>query len=280
MAKSWQLFVEEHLSGVEEALNSMTQQAQLASDLQECALYALQGGGKRLRPLLVLATVEALGAPISLDVVHAACALEFIHTYSLIHDDLPCMDNADMRRGRPTLHKAFGEAKALLTGDWFLTHAFCLLSKPCMAHPQLLEILARHAAGRGMIGGQWTELFAEQTSAADFEKIAAEKTGALFGAALGMGAALTAHADAVQWMQEVGIAMGVVFQIILDDLDDLETDEKSLALCYGPRVAIKIASELLKKCRVLLMRLPRPEVLLDFLSILEAKTAEAHMRFS
>ena len=135
------------------------------SQLFHSARYSLLNGGKRIRPLLVLATCQSLGGNENAALI-PACAIEMVHTYSLIHDDLPCMDNDDFRRGVPTSHKAFSESFAVLTGDFLLTQAFQTLSKaPFLSSDQkvhLIELLSTYSGGDGMVGGQVMDIESEK----------------------------------------------------------------------------------------------------------------------
>ena len=157
--------------------------------------YSMGAGGKRLRPALVLGAAELFDPEGQIDPLPAAVAVECLHTYSLIHDDLPCMDDDDLRRGRPTCHKAFDEATALLAGDALLTLAFTLLATAYAAHPALAVALGRElgtaAGSTRLIGGQMADLLAEKkpdVSAADLEFIHLNKTAAMIEAALVAGA--------------------------------------------------------------------------------------------
>lgn len=195
--------------------------------LHRALRYSVLGGGKRLRPLLVLAAAEAAGRDDMDGLLPTACALEFIHSYSLIHDDLPALDNDDVRRGRPACHRAFGEATALLAGDGLLTLAFRCLAMPVpgVASDRQLLIVAEVAAAAGvagMVGGQAEDIAAEG-QALPIETLKAinrKKTGALFRAAARAGALLggagPAALDAVTAYAE---HFGAAFQI-LDDLAD------------------------------------------------------------
>ena len=201
--------------------------------------YSLQAGGKRLRPVLLLAASElfpaAAGGP---DPLPAAVALECIHTYSLIHDDLPCMDNDDLRRGRPTAHKAFDEATALLAGDALLTHAFVLLGSHYGPGPglSLVRELASAAGSEHLIGGQMEDLLAEKkagTTAAELDYIHLNKTAAMIEAALVMGGIVgRADDDALHTLRLAGRQLGLAFQII-DDILDATADTAVLGKTAG-----------------------------------------------
>lgn len=201
--------------------------------------YSLEAGGKRLRPVLVLAAAELAG-PTEADPLPAAVAIECLHTYSLIHDDLPCMDNDDLRRGRPTAHRAFDEATALLAGDALLTHAFGLLaeayaSRPTLAHA-LIRTLADAAGSQRLIGGQMEDLLAEKktdATADELEFIHLNKTAAMIEAALVMGGHLGGFAPSVlAELRNAGRHLGLAFQII-DDLLDATADTATLGKTAG-----------------------------------------------
>lgn len=190
--------------------------------------YSLLAGAKRLRPILTLAAAEAVGARAKdlMNVLPAACAVELIHTYSLIHDDLPCMDDDDLRRGRPTSHKVFGEGVAVLAGDALLTRAFGLLGavKPSKRYPlsMILEETAISAGSLRLIAGQVADLEAEgkKLSIADVRFIHERKTAAMVVLSLRLGA-MTANATSRQLkaLTEFGQSIGLAFQIIDDILD-------------------------------------------------------------
>ena len=198
----------------------------------EAARYSLFAGGKRLRPILCLTAAEVVGGS-SLELMPVACALEMIHTYSLIHDDLPAMDNDDFRRGQPTNHKVFGEAIAILAGDTLLTEAFGFIAGVnSSAHVssekvlKVIDIVARASGYRGMIGGQVIDLESE-TRAVDMatvEYMHVHKTGALISASLEVGAILGGGSDEqVSSLVRFGHHLGLAFQIT-DDLLDVEGD--------------------------------------------------------
>ena len=201
--------------------------------------YSLFAGGKRVRPLLAMAAAEAVSdAP--LEVESAACALEMIHTYSLIHDDLPALDNDDLRRGRPTCHKVFGDAMAILAGDALLTLAFEVLAKLQHADDSvrvrmIAELAAASGTMQGMIGGQVNDLEGEGKvpSAQLLEAIHRAKTGALLRASVRIGA-IYAGADRTQWeaLSRFGEHVGLAFQIV-DDILDVEQSSEALGKTAG-----------------------------------------------
>jgi geranylgeranyl diphosphate synthase type II len=207
--------------------------------------YSLEAGGKRLRPVLVLAAAELFGAKDDV-ALPAAVAIECIHTYSLIHDDLPCMDNDDLRRGRPTAHKAFDEATALLAGDALLTHAFALLAGhyPAETSQALVRELAAAAGSRHLIGGQMEDLLAEKrpdATAAELEFIHLNKTAAMIEASLAMGGLVGAQAagitpavreEQLAILRRAGRHLGLAFQII-DDILDATVDTATLGKTAG-----------------------------------------------
>ena len=201
--------------------------------LVEAMRYSLMGGGKRLRPVLALMAADACGAPTD-TAMPAACALEMVHTYSLIHDDLPSMDDDDLRRGRPTCHKAFDEATAILAGDALLTLAFEVVARhvrPAEAAIACIRALAEGAGPSGMVGGQMADLQAEGRSDATLdalESIHRRKTGALLRASLKMGGIVAGADDAsLRALDAYGHAVGLAFQIV-DDLLDVQGDEAKL----------------------------------------------------
>lgn len=206
--------------------------------LTEAMAYSLLAGGKRLRPLLVMFAGEAVGASPK-TMLPAACAVEMVHTYSLIHDDLPSMDDDDWRRGQPTCHKKFGsEALAILAGDGLLTLAFEVLASSYpseLAAVSTLE-LARGSGPAGMVGGQVLDLIADgkildgnpPTTLAELEGIHSRKTGALFRACLRIGGGVAgAHSEAIERLDTYGRAFGLAFQITDDLLDVESTREKT-----------------------------------------------------
>ena len=201
--------------------------------------YSLEAGGKRLRPVMVLAAADLCAAPPDA-ALPAAAAVECLHTYSLIHDDLPCMDNDDLRRGRPTAHRAFDEATALLAGDALLTHAFALLATAYADRPALAAALVREladAAGSArLIGGQMADLLAEKqadATAADLDFIHLNKTAAMIEASLVLGALVGGAAPArVEALRTAGRHLGLAFQIV-DDVLDATADSATLGKTAG-----------------------------------------------
>ncbi|ESR24031.1 polyprenyl synthetase family protein [Lutibaculum baratangense] len=204
------------------------------SRLSDAMHYAVMGGGKRLRPYLVVASAELFGVPAA-SAMRTAAALECLHTYSLVHDDLPAMDDDDLRRGRPTAHRAYDEATAILAGDALLTLAFEILSEPPThrdpaVRAYLVSRLARAAGAQGMAEGQMRDLLAEGKSLSEEEVLDLQglKTGALFSFAAEAGAILAlAPADDHIRLARFGATLGLAFQIA-DDLLDEEASEEEL----------------------------------------------------
>ncbi len=211
--------------------------------LVEAMRYAVLDGGKRLRPLLVLAAHEAVvpdsrqGAEAAL---RAACAVELIHAYSLVHDDMPCMDNDVLRRGKPTVHVRFGEASALLAGDALQALAFELLTPegeavPALQQARLCSLLARAAGSAGMAGGQAIDLASvgHTLSEAELREMHQLKTGALLQGSVLMGAHCgTPDARALAALQDYGAAVGLAFQVV-DDILDVIADSSTLGKTAG-----------------------------------------------
>lgn len=207
----------------------------------EAMRYSLMAGGKRLRPILCLAAAEAVGGD-GRRLLPVACALEMIHTYSLIHDDLPAMDNDDLRRGLPTCHKQFDEATAILAGDGLLTAAFQLLAAAALedearasSYLTVIQEIAAAAGHQGMVGGQMADLLAEGRPAtlAEVEAIHRLKTGALLTVSLRSGALLGGGTPAqVAALSAFGEKFGLVFQIT-DDLLDVEGEAVEMGKATG-----------------------------------------------
>ena len=217
----------------------MPSENQLPQSLHETMRYAALDGGKRLRPLLVLAASE-LGEAVPDAVEAAMAAIELIHVYSLVHDDMPAMDNDSLRRGRPTCHIRYGEAAALLAGDALQTLAFDLLSRPTALPPQrqlhMLSTLARASGSLGMAGGQAIDLanVGRNITQSELEQMHSLKTGALIRAAAALGGLscpdLTDHD--LQRLDRYAARLGLAFQVI-DDVLDCEADTATLGKTAG-----------------------------------------------
>lgn len=206
-------------------------------DVTKAMRYSLSNGGKRLRPIFVLEFCRMCGGDVNKALPYA-CAIEYIHTYSLIHDDLPCMDNDDMRRGKPSCHKMYGEATALLAGDALLTHAFEICSLSELSDSQNLRavsLLSQNAGVGGMIGGQVIDLKYEQSdpSISDILTVHRLKTGALISAACILGCiAAGADDEKIALASRYAYMIGTAFQI-RDDLLDIVGDEEKLGKPVG-----------------------------------------------
>lgn len=237
-----QTYLNARLALVDQALDQALPPASGApSQLVEGMRYSVFAGGKRIRPVLMIAACEAVGGSAA-QVLPAACALELIHTYSLIHDDLPAMDDDDFRRGRPTNHRVYGEAGAILAGDALLTEAFALLAR-FQAFPglsaetvlQAIQIIAEAAGALGMVGGQVVDMASEgqQVDLSTLESIHNRKTGALIIAALQTGV-LIGGGDkaALAAVTRYGQAAGLAFQVA-DDILDVIGDQALLGKDVG-----------------------------------------------
>lgn len=226
------LNLQEYLSGKIELVNKgLTEllhgEEEYPQNLHRAMRYSLFAGGKRIRPVLVLASAEAVGGAAA-EALNTACAFECIHTYSLIHDDLPAIDNDDMRRGRPTCHKAFGEAAAILAGDALLTAAFELVAATKTSDPsRLIKViteLSKASGSAGMIGGQMVDIESEgaEVPFPVLEYIHIHKTGELILAAVRCGAILGgAGQKQIEALSKYGKSIGLAFQIA-DDILDVE----------------------------------------------------------
>jgi len=222
------------------------------NSLLQAARYSILGSGKRLRPILTLLTVEFLGCKKE-KALDAACALEMIHTYSLIHDDLPSMDNDDLRRGKPSLHKVYPEGHAILTGDFLLTYAFEVIAKDIhltdKQKVELVAVLAQKSGAHGMIGGQVLDIASEgnDVDLVTLKQIHQNKTGALIIAAVEFGAIVAgAGPGQRQAMREFGEKIGLAFQIV-DDILDSDEEKKgkmSYATLLGVGQSEKLVEEL------------------------------------
>ena len=232
----------DRLARVEQALSDWVV-ADAPAGLGEAMRYAVLGGGKRLRPLLVFGACEATHGD-SAAALRAACAAELIHAYSLVHDDLPCMDNDVLRRGKPTAHVKFGEAQALLAGDALQALAFELLAPgdaaiPATVQAALCRLLARSAGHAGMAGGQAIDLASvgHVLTEPQLCEMHRRKTGALLQASVMMGAACgVTTAAAHSALQEYGASMGLAFQVV-DDILDVTADSAALGKTVGKDAA-------------------------------------------
>jgi len=238
----FQEWLQNHSARTETALDCLLDSAHtIPARLHEAIRYAAQGGGKRIRPLLVYAA-GSLGDAQAGVLDAAACAIECIHAYSLVHDDLPCMDDDDLRRGLPTVHKAFDEATALLVGDALQTRAFEILAHaPCDADTRLrmISALAAASGSRGMAGGQAIDLesVGKKLDLAGLKQMHALKTGALLSCAVELGG-IAAHLDRSQMthLQNYSAALGLAFQIV-DDVLDATADSQTLGKTAGKDAA-------------------------------------------
>jgi len=252
--------------------------------------YSLFAGGKRIRPLLVLAAGEAVGGRQE-ELLPLACAVELIHTYSLIHDDLPAMDNDDLRRGRPTSHKVFGEAIAILAGDALLTRAFHLMAElPAHADEaglrrrvEAIALLGEACGTRGLIGGQVQDLESErrEVAPAELERLHRAKTGALLDACVRGGAWLGGAGEAeLAQLAGYASAIGLAFQVVDDVLDatgdaallgktagkDRATHKATYVSVHGLERARGLARELLERALAALTPLGPRGALLEALA--------------
>ncbi|MEN8258599.1 MAG: polyprenyl synthetase family protein [Thermodesulfobacteriota bacterium] len=245
------VYLQEKRDIVEQALQDvmLTPQGLLTKHI-EAMSYSLFAGGKRVRPILCIAAAESLGADLT-GLLPIAASLEFIHTYSLIHDDLPAMDNDELRRGKPTNHTVYGEAEAILAGDGLLTMAFEILSDPKLSNQlgaekqlRLIHILSTSAGPQGMVGGQAIDIDSEgkEIPFATLRYLHSCKTGALITAAVEMGAVLgNADEDQFQAFSEYGKNIGLAFQIV-DDLLNVEGTTEQLGKKAGSDAELEKAT--------------------------------------
>lgn len=262
-------YMEEKKSLVEEALDRyLPRESEMPATLHKSMRYSMMAGGKRLRPILCIASCEAVGGQIK-NAMPAACALEMIHTYSLIHDDLPAMDNDDFRRGRPTNHKVFGEAVAILAGDALLTKAFRIMTdlnlRKTVRPDTILDVISdisRAAGSFGMVGGQVVDMESEgkEIDLATLDYLHTRKTGALILASIIGGARVGGGTDEQNAaLTRYGECLGLAFQIADDILDiegnqdeigkdvgsDLEKGKATYPSIVGMRASKERASELI-----------------------------------
>lgn len=236
------LYLKEKRLLIENALRDIfTCLSDIPGVLKDSMEYMLFSNGKKIRPILALATCESLGKPLD-TVLPFACAIEMIHTYSLIHDDLPSMDNDDFRRGKPTCHKVFGEAIAILAGDALLTEAFRIMSDNKFTEgisskkiKKVIFEIARAAGAEGMVGGQVMDVLYEgkEGSKTIVDYIHMHKTCALIRASVRVGAIMGgANGKKLASLTRYGECVGLAFQIV-DDLLDFEGDEKKVGKKLG-----------------------------------------------
>lgn len=234
-------YLTEHNKRINRALVSLLETADKADRILEAMTYALMAGGKRIRPVLCLAATEAAGGDPE-DAMPAACALEMIHTYSLIHDDLPAMDDDAMRRGKPTCHTAFDEATAILAGDALLTLAFQTLSSIELRKVEqaakwlgVIQLISYAAGYCGMIQGQMLDMASEgkQLTLADLKSMHRLKTGALIEASLSSGAVLGGlNSTRISMLKSYAQNIGLAFQVT-DDILNVEGDPEIMGKAVG-----------------------------------------------
>lgn len=232
MDKQLEMFMTKHIPIIDEQLQQLLTGGYSPISLRESMLYSVKAGGKRIRPLLVLAVLEDFGVQ-SADALKVASAVELIHTYSLIHDDLPCMDDDDYRRGQLTNHKVFGEATAVLAGDALQTAAFNALAS--LEHTSaekalaLVRLLAEASGAKGMVGGQILDMEGEKASLSleQLEEVHLHKTGALLAFCIEAGAILAgANENQIAQLRSYARNIGLAFQIKDDILDVTATTEQ------------------------------------------------------
>ncbi len=261
-------YLQDRQNIVEEALQHYLPADDMPAKIYEAVHYSVFNGGKRIRPILCLAAAEAVGGDLA-SAMPVACALELIHTYSLIHDDLPAMDNDDFRRGKPTCHKVFGEDMAILAGDALLTEAFVLLSRAekvrlsgfsAERRLAVIQEIAYAAGICGMVGGQALDVLSGKSESGEdtLREIHRRKTGALIVAAVKSGAIIfNAGKDKIQSLAEYGINAGLAFQIA-DDILNVEGDRELMGketgsdaahnkLTYPSLLGMELAKEKLAK---------------------------------
>lgn len=270
MAENEDIFLRAYLQDrrkiVEEALQRyLPGEDNIPADIYKAVRYSVFAGGKRIRPILCLAAVEAVGGDMA-PAMPVACALELIHTYSLIHDDLPAMDNDDFRRGKLTCHKVFGEDIAILAGDALLTEAFVLLSRaekvrlPAERRLAVIQEIAQAAGISGMVGGQTLDVVSGKSVSDEntLYEIHRRKTGALIVAAVKSGAIVSnAGENKIRALAKYGINVGLAFQIA-DDILNVEGDRELMGketgsdavhdkLTYPSLLGLNLAKEKLAK---------------------------------
>lgn len=233
-------FSNEYKDLLEKQFRVSLDQLEAPAILKEAMLYSLEAGGKRIRPLLLFATLHAFDKNPMIGLFPAA-AIEMVHTYSLIHDDLPSMDNDDLRRGKPTNHKVFGDANAILAGDALLTYSFQLIadaseqSVSLKAKLALIQLLAKSAGAEGMVGGQVADMIGEEKALnlQELEYIHVHKTGKLLTCSVMAGAILAdVSEEQLGYLEKFSYHLGLAFQI-RDDLLDVDGDESLIGKPVG-----------------------------------------------
>lgn len=231
-------FLQTRKQKIEETLPFYINILQTPKILKDSMLYSLEAGGKRLRPILVLAVLHTYNKPEEVGLA-TACAIEMIHTYSLIHDDLPCMDDDDLRRGKPTNHKVFGEAIAVLAGDGLLTQSFSLITNDPNCSPEqklrLISELIKASGAEGMVGGQVADMEGEakRLSLNELQSIHENKTAKLLAYSIISGAILAeAPEEDIEKLRKFSYHVGIAFQI-RDDILDVEGSQDKIGKPVG-----------------------------------------------
>ena len=245
LGESTSVWLQRLIERVDQAiLRSLDDQVSVASGLKSAMHYAATGGGKRVRPLLIYATASLSGKELDQVAGLDACAVavELFHTYSLVHDDLPCMDNDDLRRGRPTVHKAFDEASALLVGDALQTMAFQLIAQSALNDAQKVQVITSLSIAGGMVGmagGQAIDLASvgKQLTQQELEQMHRLKTGALLRASVQIGAmAIHLNEQEKKSLDAFASALGLAFQVV-DDVLDASSNSQTLGKTAGKDAA-------------------------------------------
>lgn len=280
MKEELKKFIEEKLELINNALRDNISRIKENSVLYAAISYSLFPGGKRLRPILLLTTYESINGKIDERAIIPACAVELVHTYSLIHDDLPIMDNSDTRRGRATTHKVYGNDIALLAGDALLTHAFYLLSETFAEKNidkdiqlKLINKLAYASGINGLVEGQAFEAFQKNGSTDEsiILYIHEHKTAALFGASLALSGILTLSSEEiVNSLELAGKNFGIAYQIA-DDIKDYETSDSEInyVKAFGREKSIEKLNNYLEKAITTLKSLPfNADKIIDIFSLI------------
>ena len=239
---SLQSFTEENIPKIDGHLSQLIHSVKAPQVLKDAMGYSLAAGGKRVRPLFLLAVMESLGVD-NPEALTVGAAIEMIHTYSLIHDDLPSMDNDDYRRGQLTNHKVFGEALAILAGDGLLTYSFGVIARlesvPAEQKLQLIQLLSEAAGAEGMVGGQVLDIESEGKiiTVEELQEIHVNKTGALLSFSIEAGAVLASATEQTRLaLKHFGYHIGLAFQI-QDDILDVEGTTETLGKTAGKDAA-------------------------------------------